>query len=174
MSVYCLSIGGTPKPTVSEKPVKSLCKMFNRSLKNPSSVQKTCQNIGAIWGKVQSHIAWIGGGWNTSLAQSWAATTTSFLKPIADAISAEISSSISSKCSHPTTLTGQQQLWRTSGARNPPQLLATAQDWRLSVHFEIVPPENCHRHPEAKHPPGHRGNQKHPPGWKWQCPGRTA
>lgn len=54
MSAYWLSIGGTPKPTVSEKLVESLGKVLNRSLKNPSSVQKTCQNIGSIWGKVQS------------------------------------------------------------------------------------------------------------------------
>lgn len=167
MSAYCLSIGGTPKPTVSEKPMKSLCKVFNRSLKNPSSVQKTCQNIGSIWGKVQSPHC-LDRGWLEHLpGPIWNPSQ----KPSAEKSK---NSSISSRQSHPTTLTGQQQLWRTSGARNPPQLLSTAQDWRLSVHFEIVPPEYCHHHPEAKHPLGHRGNQKHPPGWKWQCPGRTA
>lgn len=42
-----LNIGGTPNPTDSEKPVKSLGKVFNRSLKNLSSVTPA-------WGKVQS------------------------------------------------------------------------------------------------------------------------
>lgn len=157
MSAYCLSIGGTLNPTVSEKPVKSLGKVFNRSLKDPSSAQKTCQNNGSIWGKGQSPHC-LDRGWLEHLPG-----------PIL------ISSHFSETHRRSRQRRNQQQQqsfmphhpdWTAAALKNPPQLLAIAQDWRLSVHFEIVPPEYCHRHPEDKHPPGHRGYQKHPPRWK--------
>ncbi|KAI4813652.1 hypothetical protein KUCAC02_002886, partial [Chaenocephalus aceratus] len=40
-----ISIEGTPIPTVSEKPVKSLGKMFNCILKDTTSVQTTGQEL---------------------------------------------------------------------------------------------------------------------------------
>ena len=45
MDSFCFCINGTPIPTLSEKPVKSLGKVFNSSLKDAASVQATCQDL---------------------------------------------------------------------------------------------------------------------------------
>lgn len=42
---FRFSIGGALIPTVSEKPVKSLGKVFNSSLKDSASIQETCQEL---------------------------------------------------------------------------------------------------------------------------------
>lgn len=43
---FRFSIEGRHIPTISEKPVKNLGKMFNSSLKDSSSVQYPCQELG--------------------------------------------------------------------------------------------------------------------------------
>lgn len=45
MDRFRFSIRGIPIPTVSEKPAKSLGKVFNSSLKDSASVQETCQEL---------------------------------------------------------------------------------------------------------------------------------
>lgn len=42
---FQFSISGTPIPTISEKPVTSLGKSFDSSLRDTASIKKTCEEL---------------------------------------------------------------------------------------------------------------------------------
>ena len=42
---FCFNITGTAIPTISEKPVKSLGKVFDSSLRDTTSIQSTCTEL---------------------------------------------------------------------------------------------------------------------------------
>lgn len=42
---FRFSISGTPIPTISEKPIKSLGKVFDSSLRDSASIKNTCEEL---------------------------------------------------------------------------------------------------------------------------------
>lgn len=45
MDKFWFSITDTPIPTITEKPVKSLGKLFDSSLRDKASIQNTCEEL---------------------------------------------------------------------------------------------------------------------------------
>lgn len=45
MDSFCFKFSETIIPALSEKPVKSLGKLFNSSLKNTAAIRKTCSDL---------------------------------------------------------------------------------------------------------------------------------
>lgn len=58
------SISGTPIPTISEKPVKSLGKFFDSSLRDTASIKNTCEELEG-WLKNIDKTGLPGKGWQS-------------------------------------------------------------------------------------------------------------